>query len=59
MARPYAINATALKTTHKAGGRGGESTARVEIYSFIISLSRSSANSDQSDSFIPIRFEPK
>ena len=28
MARPYAINATALKTTHKAGGRGGESTAR-------------------------------
>ncbi len=28
MAHPYAINATALKTTHKAGGRGGESTAR-------------------------------
>ncbi|HAJ0394079.1 TPA: hypothetical protein HL422_02580 [Escherichia coli] len=58
-ARSERVSATALKPPCKAGGRGGESTARVEIYSFIISLSRSSANSDQSDSFIPIRFEPK
>lgn len=28
MARPYAINVTALKPLHEAGGRGGESTAR-------------------------------